>query len=491
MDSNDGILRQIKIQHIKMDGQQNTPAPKADELREATLNFFNSHGANTKMDYQEEDLLVTLTNEYELNMFVDLQMKAEKARGNKFKIVDITPIKQNAITDYCFSLAHKEHDFNGKKLKTKELFLGDRMGTYRIDFSDGTFMYFSKWMIGEGKTKCLDGIYIATKETWLKFFGILSEEKTRITKPKKGIYRIRVGAGGELEYEKVKELKETPVIHPSTSTLRDDMDFFYDNVPMFTKFNQPGTRKVMLIGPPGTGKSSISMRLASSLSKEKCVVFSTDLSAVAYHLDRCAKYKMSTFVILEDAESTLRDANSSLLNFLDGIDQPINKSGAYIVMTTNHPDRIEPRILKRPGRVDKIIHFGALKGMDALLCADIYFEDILFEEGMDQKEKDVIREKLLPVVHNAGKGMTGAEIKQLAESTVAYAVQNREDKITVEIVDIVKEKLSRDLKTVYELAEEEGLGKSSSGKPSFQTKYKKEQEQESFDFDPSRKQEGF
>ncbi|MDG1950244.1 MAG: hypothetical protein P8J32_05535, partial [bacterium] len=66
---------------------------------------------------------------------------------------------------------------------------------------------------------------------------------------------------------------------------------------------------------------------------------------------------------------------------------------------------------------------------------------------------------------------------------------NQVDEITVEIIDQVKEKLSNDLKDVYELAEEEGLGKASSGKPSFQPKYKKEQEKQTFDFDPSRKQE--
>lgn len=482
MDSNDVIFKKTRIKN--MNNTTNLKS-RADELREKTLSLFNEHAKNKNKEVEESQLLITLTNEYELNLFYDLMNKSKKSKSKKFRISAITSIKSTDIVDYAFSLATRDQDYNGKKLKNRELFLGDRMGTYRIDFSDGSFMFFSKWMVGEGKTKCLEGVYITSKDTWLNFFNILSEEKKRITRPKKGIFRIRVGGGGELDYEKVSELKETPVIHPSTSILREDMEFFYGNVPMFTKFNQPGTRKVMLIGPPGTGKSSISMRFASKLSKEKCVVFSTDLAAVAHHLERCAKYKMSTYVILEDAESTLRDANSSILNFLDGIDQPINKKGAYIVMTTNHPDRIEPRILKRPGRVDKIIHFGTLKGMDALLCADIYFEDILFDKETSKEERNEVRKELLKVVHNNEKGMTGAEIKQLSEATLAHVVSNQIDNITVDIISEVKEKLSSDLKDVYELAEEEGLSKKGSNNFNFQSKSSSKNSGK-YDFDPDR-----
>ena len=77
-------------------------------------------------------------------------------------------------------------------------------------------------------------------------------------------------------------------------------------------------------------------------------------------------HNVPTVVILEDAESTLSDGNStqsSVLNFLDGVDQPSNKNGAYILMTTNHPERIEDRVLRRPGRIDRIFQVGPLKSL--------------------------------------------------------------------------------------------------------------------------------
>ena len=45
---------------------------------------------------------------------------------------------------------------------------------------------------------------------------------------------------------------------------------------------------------------------------------------------------------------------SGLLNCMDGITAP---DGAVIVMTTNHPELIDPALL-RPGRVDMRVEFG-------------------------------------------------------------------------------------------------------------------------------------
>ncbi|KAF4741684.1 hypothetical protein FOZ63_016467, partial [Perkinsus olseni] len=45
---------------------------------------------------------------------------------------------------------------------------------------------------------------------------------------------------------------------------------------------------------------------------------------------------------------------SGLLNALDGI---VDSPGRILVMTTNHPDRLDPALI-RPGRINKRIHMG-------------------------------------------------------------------------------------------------------------------------------------
>jgi hypothetical protein len=188
----------------------------AEELRSKILGQYESCAKEQGIQFREEDLLVSYTNEYELNMFYELKARGDKSRSTKkFKITEVSRLDElsEQITDYSLAVQSRDHDSDGRKLKQKELFVGDRMGFYRVDFSDGSFMFFVKWVIGVGKTKTVDGLYVASKDTWLNFFGILQEEKKRITKPKKGVYRIRVSNGGELEYEKVKEIKETPVSH--------------------------------------------------------------------------------------------------------------------------------------------------------------------------------------------------------------------------------------------------------------------------------------
>lgn len=76
---------------------------------------------------------------------------------------------------------------------------------------------------------------------------------------------------------------------------------------------------------------------------------------MAMHIQECSRINRRTIVVFEDCEATLSSRNNSaILNFLDGIDRPNIENGAVVMMTTNHPERIEARISKRPGRIDKI-----------------------------------------------------------------------------------------------------------------------------------------
>lgn len=406
---------------------------------------------------KSEFVMVQYTDEYDLSTLKAMRRHALKYKQKTFHIKDITPIQSDFISSFSFGL---------KTVKWKKDYVEsqDMTGLFKIDFSNGDIMYYAKWLSGGGRSKSVEGMFASEKSTWYKFLTLLNKQRKRRSRPKPGVYRAfmeNVGAaGGFLAYKKMDKLVETPVVHHATETLVEDMDFFFDNMNLFTRYGMPGTRKAMLVGEPGTGKSSICTRLAKKYLDTKSVVFVTDLSSAASHLMSCAKHNISTVVFLEDAESTLGNANSSVLNFLDGIDQPVNKAGAYIVMTTNYPQRIEPRILKRPGRVDRVIKFDALKGNYALECAEIYFKDILFFEEKTKAAKDkgrAIRKKLITILDNDGKGMTGAQIKELAQSSIAYALTLKEEVVDIDMVIKTKSRMEKDLKDVYKYADEDSL----------------------------------
>ena len=60
---------------------------------------------------------------------------------------------------------------------------------------------------------------------------------------------------------------------------------------------------------------------------------------------------------------------SGILNVLDGV---VDTPGRLLVMTTNHPDKLDPALI-RPGRIDKNIKLGYMEVDDALAMVAHYF----------------------------------------------------------------------------------------------------------------------
>ena len=416
--------------------------PSVDEVESFHKENAKNYDAMKKiMDY----IILEYSDSYDSSLFRDMMFNDRNKKG--FRIVSIEKISTNLITSYSIGVSLRK-----KAGKTKEKFVGvsDSTGVFKVNFPDGEFMYYAKWISGGGKSRSTEGMYAAEKKVWYKFLNLMGVETKKRQKPKNGIFKISATQNG-ISYNKLDKLQDTPVVHPSINTLEKDMDYYFDNLKLFTRFGMSGVRKTILVGPPGTGKTSLSIKLSKKFKKSKSVVFATGIGEVAEHLIACAKAKVSTLIILEDAEMTLQNANSELLNFLDGINLPQNEKGAYIILTTNHPERIESRIYKRPGRIDKIIHFGTLTEKYAIQCANIYFEDILFDKksGVNTAKGIKMREDLYPVVNNS----TGAEIKELAQATASYAA-SQTIKVTVDVVKTVRSLMKSDLTDIMKYAEE-------------------------------------
>jgi hypothetical protein len=440
--------------------------PKSKNQRDIIIKVLRTkfHEAlKDKKNSEEKEFAVAMIG-FDVNLYT-LRREVEKNKklkndGKTFRPIDLEPIKDDMLPNVVL-----QHQFDNLK---GTLNFKSQSGMFKIAFSDGSNLFFAQRLVGLGKTEFVDSYAVASKQTLNKYYQYLNKQAKINSKPKIGLYKIHTvntPFGEKLNYEliKPKDYKTNIVFHQNKGLLKDDVQQFFDNISYYTRFSQPGSRRLLLVGEPGGGKTSAAMLLAQEYAKAMCVVIATDLKSAMMHTYNISKAKMPTLIILEDAESTLPWGSAGVLNFLDGVNQPKTEKGCYMILTTNFPQRIEPRILKRPGRIDKVIKFGALNEENSVLCMKHYFDGILFDSKKDSKKKveEILKQVYEEIILDKENGgtMTGAQIKNLSETIMAYAVSNKVETITVDTLKKVVEALNRDLKEVYDMADEESISR--------------------------------
>jgi chaperone BCS1 len=94
---------------------------------------------------------------------------------------------------------------------------------------------------------------------------------------------------------------------------------------------------------------------------------------------------------------------SGLLNVLDGV---VETPGRMVIMTTNHPDILDPALI-RPGRIDKILKLGYMEEPDDIVAmVNHYYPE---QSLSDLEKKRVIKY----ILHDQVK-ITPAQVEQLA-----------------------------------------------------------------------------
>lgn len=128
----------------------------------------------------------------------------------------------------------------------------------------------------------------------------------------------------------------------------------------YERYGVPYKRGVLLLGPPGNGKTHCLRALIKTLALPCIYVTSFKASYTPEHdnIDRVfarAKEITPCVLVFEDLDSMIHDKNRSFfLNKLDGLS---NASGLVTLATTNHAERLDPAILERPSRFDRKYHF--------------------------------------------------------------------------------------------------------------------------------------
>lgn len=148
---------------------------------------------------------------------------------------------------------------------------------------------------------------------------------------------------------------------------------FYSSSELYDRFGIVWKYVELFHGPPGSGKSSTAVALASIFDKNLAKLTVTpDLNG--QHMETLIKtLPDNTFLLIEDIDALFvkREGQgsldfSTLLNCLDGV---TSKRGMVVIMTTNHKDKLDPAFL-RPGRIDQDVEFFLPERNELKLCLE-------------------------------------------------------------------------------------------------------------------------
>jgi DNA replication protein DnaC len=241
-----------------------------------------------------------------------------------------------------------------------------RAGAFRYQFTHTEsetvvdVLVMSAHFTDQGNMVCLASIPRAFIETWVAF----SNECNRLNSALEPTQKVVIIGGRTASF--VPTTNWDDVILPpklKSDLLEDVQSFFLKGVDVYKRLNLKPFRKLLLAGVPGTGKTMLCSALAKwAIEQEYLVIYissadqqGSTFSKIQQALAIASSSSYPTLVILEELDAYLHKHEKALvLNVLDGSESFINEKGTLLIATTNYPEAIDERILKRPGRLDRI-----------------------------------------------------------------------------------------------------------------------------------------
>jgi hypothetical protein len=184
------------------------------------------------------------------------------------------------------------------------------------------------------------------------------------------------------------------IFFDSKEELLEDLDSFTKNSGWYKKRGITYKRGYLFWGLPGNGKTATIQAIARYLGRDIYLLSLKDLEKDSSLTRLFSQLPKSAILVIEDIDAQLdgRQTKSGIsfsiiLNCLDGL---LSQWGLLTIITTNHPEQLDPALLRR-GRIDKRIKISN----PSRLNIEKYLENFYEVENISLSG---LKSELLPMV---------------------------------------------------------------------------------------------
>lgn len=186
----------------------------------------------------------------------------------------------------------------------------------------------------------------------------------------------------------------------------------------------PPQRGLIFHGPPGNGKTLSLRALMHSLSTRPVPIPSLYVKSMTYAYEIRdvfvkARQMAPCLLILEDIDSLVaKNLTSYFFNEVDGLE---SNDGIMLLATTNHLERLDPGLTKRPSRFDRKYKFPMPSKSERVLYCEFWRQKLRNNKSID------FPKRLGPAIAGITDGFSFAYMKEAFVATLLAIAGNDDD----------------------------------------------------------------